>query len=237
MVSYVLFDFFGTLVEYAPHGPDHDFGRSHQVLRSMGGTLGYAEYRALWADAGERFEAEADRTGREFSMRDLGAGFLRQALAREPTAEEAAAMARAYLADWDTCVRYIPGLNAMLAGLSAKYRLAVASNTSDATLVPAHLEAMGVRGYFDAVFLSVNIGWRKPHPGIFTAALGELGIGPGDAVFVGDSYRADFEGPSRAGIRSFLIDPDQVMQVPDHARLSSVLGLSPALAAMRELAS
>lgn len=77
MVSHVLFDFFGTLVTYAPHGPDHDFSRSH-------------------------------RTGREFAMRDLAAEFLRQAMAREPTAEEAGTMAGAYLADWDTCVRYLP---------------------------------------------------------------------------------------------------------------------------------
>jgi putative hydrolase of the HAD superfamily len=100
-------------------------------------------------------------------------------------------------------------------------------------LVPAHLDAMGVRSYFDAVILSVTVGWRKPHPGIFTAALSELGIKPRDAVCVGDSYRADFQGSAQVGIRPFLIDPGHVTKVPDHARLSSVLGLASALAAMQ----
>ncbi len=63
--------------------PDHDFGRSHRLLRSMGSGLGYDEYRALWADIGNRMDQEADRTGREFSMRDLGAEFLRTARAGE----------------------------------------------------------------------------------------------------------------------------------------------------------
>jgi hypothetical protein len=34
-----------------------------------------------------------------------------------------------------------------------------------------------------------------------------LGIGPGDAVFAGDSYRPDYLGPVQAGMPSFLIDP------------------------------
>lgn len=233
MVSHVLFDFFGTLVSYAPHGPDHDFGRSHRLLRTMGSPLGYQDYLALWAAIGSRMDQEADRTGREFAMRELSALFLRQALDREPAEDEADTMARAYLADWETCVRYLPGLPQMLAGLSDRYRLAIVSNTSDTDVVPAHLNAMGIRRHFDAVILSVQAGWRKPHPAIFAAALDELGIEPEQAVFVGDSYRPDYQGPTQVGIRSFLIDPAHLSEVPDHARLESVLDLTSALTAMK----
>jgi len=82
------------------------------------------------------------------------------------------------------------------------------------------------------VFLSVTTGWRKPHPRIFTAVLGELGIDASDAVFVGDSYRPDYHGPTRAGIRAFLIDPARAAEAPEHARLESVLDLTDALAAV-----
>jgi putative hydrolase of the HAD superfamily len=232
MVSHILFDFFGTLVTYAPHGPEHDFGSSHRLLCSMGSPLGYEEYLSLWAATSSGFDAEADRTGREFAMRQLSAQFLGQVLHREPTEDQAEAMARAYLADWDACVRYLPGLRQLLAGLSGRYRLAVVSNTVDTELVPAHLDAMGVRPYFDAVILSVDVGWRKPHAGIFTAALDELSIKPADAVFVGDSYQPDYCGPTKAGIRSFLIDPAHATDVPDHARLESVFDLVPALTAV-----
>ena len=168
-------------------------------------------------------------------MRNLSAEFLRHALGREPTADEADAMASAHLADWQTCVRCLPGLEAMLADLNARYRLAVVSNTADTGMVPAHLDTMGVRRYFDAVVLSAETGWRKPHPGIFAAALRELGIGPHAAVFVGDSYRADYLGPTAMGITSFLIDPGHVTGAPDHARLASVFGLPSALASQNKI--
>lgn len=232
MASHILFDFFGTLVTYAPHGPEHDFGRSHRLVRSMGSSLAYEEYLTLWGATGNRFDQEADRTGREFAMRQLSADFLHQALGREPTEDEAVTMARGYLADWDTCVQYLVGLPQLLAGLRDRYRLCVVSNTSDTDLVPAHLEAMGVRRYFDAVILSVQVGWRKPRAEIFTAALTELGVKAGGAVFVGDSYGPDYLGPARAGIRSFLIDPGHLTKVPDHARLESVFDLASALTAL-----
>ena len=237
MASHILFDFFGTLVTYAPDGPDHDFGRSHRLLQSMGSALGYDQYRALWSGVYSGFDGEACRTGREFSMREVTAEFLRQATGSQPSAGQAAALACSYLADWDACVRYLPGLKDMLASLSRRYKLAVVSNTNDTSLVPAHLNAMGVLEYFDAVILSAQIGWRKPHPAIFTATQETLGIGPGDAVFVGDSYLPDYQGPSRAGITAFLIDPGHLAEVPDHARLASLFELPAALDSNRNLSA
>lgn len=232
MVSHILFDFFGTLVTYAPDGAGHDFGRSHKLLQSMGSALGYEQYRALWSDVYGGFDREACRTGHEFSMQDVTAGFLRQATGGEPSADQATALASSYLADWDTCVRYLPGLSDMLASLSRQYTLAVVSNTNDTGLVPAHLTAMEIAGYFDAVVLSVQVGRRKPHPAIFTAALDQLGIGPDDAVFVGDSYLPDYQGAVQAGMTAFLIDPGNAAQIPDNARLASLFELPAALAAM-----
>jgi len=75
----------------------------------LGSPVEYQEYLTLWAAIGNRMNQEADRTGREFTMLELSAVFLRQALDREPAEGEADTMARAYLADWDTCVGYLPG--------------------------------------------------------------------------------------------------------------------------------
>ena len=232
--SHILFDFFGTLVAYSPRDPDHDFRRSHQLLRDMGGMLGYADYRAYWSTVHSRFDSAAYRTGREFAMTDVIAEFLRLTLCRQPTPDETDAMTKTHLADWDSCVRHLPGLADVLAELSSRYRFAVVSNTNDTDLVPAHLDAMGVRHYFDAVILSVSTGWCKPHPRIFLAALSELGIEASDAVFVGDSYRRDYEGPTKAGMRSYLIDPRKTTKAPEHARLSSIFDLPAALAALPE---
>jgi putative hydrolase of the HAD superfamily len=230
MTSYILFDFFGTLVDSRPADPEVDFGPSFRLLREMGSELKYDRYLTSWSAVERRFDAQARRTGREFAMRDLVTEFLSLSLCRVPTPDETDVMLRTFRADWRTCVCYLPGLEDLLRELSTRYRLAVVSNTMDPELVPALLDAMGVRPYFDAVFLSVTVGWRKPHPEIYATVLRELGIEASDAVFVGDNYRPDYEGPTQQGIRSFLIDPEQLSKAPEHARLSSIFDLPAALA-------
>jgi len=229
MASHILFDFFGTLVGYEPADPGLDFGPSYRLLRELGSELEYGQYLKSWSAVESRFDRQARRTGREFAMRDLITEFLSLSLCRVPTAGETDAMVGAFRADWRTCVCYLPGLEDLLADLNSRYRLAIVSNTMDPDLVPSLLESMGVRQYFDAVFLSVTTGWRKPHPRIFATVLAELGIDASDAVFVGDSYRPDYEGPTRQGIRSFLIDPGQLSDVPEQARLVSIFDLPAAL--------
>jgi putative hydrolase of the HAD superfamily len=229
MTSHILFDFFGTLVNYRPADPEVDFGPSYRLLREMGSELEYDQYLPSWSAVESRFDSRARRTGREFAMRDVVTEFLSLSLCRVPTPDETEMMLRTFRADWRTCVDYLPGLEDLLTRLSARYRLAVVSNTMDPELVPALLDGMGVRSYFDAVFLSVTTGWRKPHPEIYATVLRELGIEASDAVFVGDSYRPDYEGPTQQGIKSFLIDPEQLSKAPDHARLSSIFDLPAAL--------
>lgn len=102
----------------------------------------------------------------------------------EPRAETGL-LVRSYPAEWNEGARHLPGVGELL---------------------PDHLEAMGVRQLFDAAVTSFEVGWRKPHPAVCRAALRELPVDPGSAVLVGDTCRADHEGPTRAGIRAFLID-------------------------------
>lgn len=87
-----------------------------------------------------------------------------------------------------------------------------------------------MRQLFDTVVTSFEVGWRKPHPAIYRAALHELRADPAAAVLVGDTYRADHQGPTRAGIRALLIDPHHRAPVPDEARLASVFALPARLA-------
>ena len=86
-------------------------------------------------------------------------------------------------------------------------------------MVPAFLDRLGVAHLFEAVVLSVDVGYRKPHPAIYRAAPA------GPAIFVGDSYAADYAGPTAAGIPAYLIDPAGTADVPDERRLASVFDL------------
>jgi putative hydrolase of the HAD superfamily len=63
------------------------------------------------------------------------------------------------------------------------------------------------------------------HPSIYASALERVGCAAEDAVFVGDSFEADYLGPVDAGMRAILIDPAKAHGVPASARLTSALDL------------
>jgi putative hydrolase of the HAD superfamily len=85
------------------------------------------------------------------------------------------------------------------------FRLAVVSN-SEGT-VEAMLEEVGLRSYFETVVDSWVVGVAKPDPEIFAITLRRLGLGPEQAMMVGDSPRMDVAGARAAGIRAALLDP------------------------------
>lgn len=158
----------------------------------------------------------------EFSMDEVAAAFLIRVLGHNPDPVQTAALVRAYLSEWNTAVVYPPGIADLVGALAHRFRLAVVTNTHQAGLVPAHLSAMGIAARFEAVVTSVEVGWRKPHPAIYAAALQRLDITANNAVFAGDSYIADYAGPTAAGLAAFLIDPGQQHSVPPGRRLSSL---------------
>lgn len=146
-------------------------------------------------------------------------------LCRDPDPAEAGAFVEAYVREWNTGVVYPLGIMELVGTLADRFRLAVVTNTHKADLVPRHLAAMGIAHHFDTVVTSIEVGWRKPHPAIYATALLRLGITAGNAVFVGDSYAADYAGPVAAGLTAFLIDPDEKHGVPPDRRLRSLFDL------------
>jgi len=92
---------------------------------------------------------------------------------------------------------------ALMALQGAGFRLAIISNWSWA--LPELLHSLELIGHFEAVVTSARVGYEKPHRGIFEHALGLMGIGPGEAMHVGDSVHADLGGANGVGIAPVLI--------------------------------
>jgi HAD superfamily hydrolase (TIGR01509 family) len=84
--------------------------------------------------------------------------------------------------------------------------VAVISNTEDGRARDA-LEAAGLADRFDVIVDSHLVGFSKPDPAIFRHALELLGVGPREAVFVGDSYAHDALAARAAGLAAVLLDP------------------------------
>jgi putative hydrolase of the HAD superfamily len=76
--------------------------------------------------------------------------------------------------------------------------LAIVSNF-DGRLT-AICRGLGVADAFDAIVMSGSVGWAKPDPRIFAAALERLAVSPDEALHVGDSASEDVAGAHAAGI-------------------------------------
>ncbi len=75
------------------------------------------------------------------------------------------------------------------------------------------LAHVGLLPLVDAAVFSGEVGWRKPSPRIFAAALQALGAEPATTVHVGDRVREDVDGAHAAGMRAIRLrehhdDPD-----------------------------
>lgn len=225
---HVLLDFFGTIVDYVP-GRASGVKRSGALVRSFGLAVTDAEFAAGMDTTFAVFEKRSDLDDSEFSMTQVCRSFLAGWLGAQVTDEQVGQLVTTYLEEWNAGVRYPAWMAETIRALATGHRLAVVTNTHHPALVPDHLAAMGIAEHFDAVVTSVEVGRRKPHPAIYAEALQRAGADPGETVFVGDTFGADFRGPQEAGMTAFLIDPAGRHPVPEHRRLGSLADLPPRL--------
>ena len=87
----------------------------------------------------------------------------------------------------------------------AGYRLCVASNF-DARLRRVAEGLPDLEAWGDAIVVSSEVGYRKPHRRFYEAACTRLGLPPARVVCVGDDLENDFKGPTRAGLLAALIE-------------------------------
>lgn len=99
---------------------------------------------------------------------------------------------------------WIPGpeTEAVLTALAQRgFRQAILSNAAHDADVQYLVDKAGFRGTLDFALSSAAIGYRKPHPAAFQAALNRWGALPGQVLMVGDTLNADILGAINSGIR------------------------------------
>jgi putative hydrolase of the HAD superfamily len=68
------------------------------------------------------------------------------------------------------------------------------------------LKDLGIDSLFNAVTICSEVGFAKPQPEIFHAALRVLGVTPQRTLFTGDSLIDDFRAGEDAGLTTYLLD-------------------------------
>jgi HAD superfamily hydrolase (TIGR01549 family) len=92
----------------------------------------------------------------------------------------------------------------VLSALSARgYVLGAISNSHRS--LDAFTQHFKLDSLIKTTISSAEHGFMKPHKSIFEAALQRAGVGPAEAIMVGDSLKADIEGALAAGLRGILL--------------------------------
>ena len=99
------------------------------------------------------------------------------------------------------------GVAAVLEELRSRgYRLGLVSNLgwTPGRVMRREMQRIGLLEFFDdaALAFSDEVGYLKPHPAIFEAALSALGAAPDETVHVGDLKTTDVAGARALGMRT-----------------------------------
>lgn len=119
------------------------------------------------------------------------------------------------------------GTTDVLESMKLNYRLAVISN-SDGHM-DQRLATIGLGKYFENVIDSGNVGYEKPAPQIFEAALESMSVPADRAIYLGDIYSVDYLGAQKVGMRAMLMDVAGVYATRNEPRIESLSQLPEAL--------
>lgn len=205
----VLFDMGGTLMEYpAPSMRRIGDNRAEEIAKEIGVEKDVVLRFSRIYNAARRISFE---TLKEASAVDCFDKALREVSGAQKPSDVEEITARLYTSHFSRAARPVDGAEEVLAHIKGQgLKMAIVSNiTYPGGFVENDLKRFGLFGYFDVLIWSHDVGFRKPHPVIFTRALDYLGIEAEEAIFVGNEFEKDIEGPNGLNMPAIWISSEK----------------------------
>lgn len=201
-ISAIGFDLFDTLITVRPIDPDAALDRLMECVAAEGFSVPRERFGTEYRDAVRRRVDASLVDGRETHNRywigDALAGCGVNVSPHDPRVE---GVVNRYFTTFDPYIELLPGTRELLASLRGRYRIGLLSNFTDGPAGRAILERFELMPFFDAVLISGEVGYRKPHPTVFERLLAELEVAPEELLFIGDNVSDDIAGARKVGIR------------------------------------
>ena len=217
------FDLFETLITVHRLARDETMGRLLHSLQTSGLVITREAFVPAYRAAARRFSEAAHTEGRETHNRFwISAALQELGYQVQPEDPRIARAVEAYFSAFVDYAAPIPGTVDMLAALKARYRLGLLSNLTHAPAALRIIDKLGMAPFFDAVLVSGQLGYRKPHPRVFLALLEQLGTPKEHTAFVGDNLDADVRGAQQVGIQPIWMNYVQVQKALEAQGLAGV---------------
>jgi putative hydrolase of the HAD superfamily len=203
----VLLDYIGTLVEPQNYTLENSKLKLHKVLCQAGLKTSIKEFMEAYAEAHEKYRKIRYKELREVTNAVWVSETLNNIQCktyREDPRLKAAL--KAFFQDFINSLKLRPQAKKLIKTAAENSRIGLVSNFTYAPAIYASLRKLGINQYFNAVLVSEEIGWRKPHRIMFDKALRILQVKAEEAIFIGDSPIEDIEGAKTLGIRTIFVE-------------------------------
>jgi len=106
-----------------------------------------------------------------------------------------------YIQHLSSFTHLFDGTIELLGSLKDRYKLHIITNGFNQAQ-HYKIQNSGLEPYFDYIFTSDKVGYKKPHPQIFIKALSVTRALPGSSLMIGDSFEADILGALNQGMHA-----------------------------------
>ncbi len=192
--SAVIFDLFGTLVDFGPPG---EYERS---ITAMANVLSVAkeDFQRLWTDT-YRFRFTGEHPDAEYNIR-----YICSELGLKVTDDQIQRAAQVRLNFSSRSLIPRDDVPETINELKTRgYKIGLISDCS--TDVPALWNDTPLCSLIDEPVFSCSVGLTKPDPQIFYLACERLGVKPAECLYVGDGGSSELTGASQVGMSPVLI--------------------------------
>jgi putative hydrolase of the HAD superfamily len=114
-----------------------------------------------------------------------------------------------YLSICPTKSNVIPDTFEVLDYLKGKYHMHIITNGFD-DIQDTKLNSSNLRSYFDKIFTSEAVGFKKPSKEMFEKAVELIGTRKKSCVMIGDNIETDIKGALNASLDVIFFNPDHI---------------------------
>jgi HAD superfamily hydrolase (TIGR01549 family) len=214
-IKAVITDYLGTLTNAHNYTMEVSRIKLYSALVEAGFKIDLQEFLEAYMQAHEKY-----RTVRYVKLREVtNAIWISESLNNLglKTSQEDPSVKVAinrFFQDFVDSLKLRPYAKKLIGKIAMNYKLGLVSNFTYAPVIYASLRKLGIDQFFNAVLVSDEIGWRKPHKKIFENALEKLQVRAEETLYVGDSPLEDIKGAKAAGMKTIFV-PSQFFSMKD----------------------
>ncbi|MEM7393275.1 MAG: HAD family hydrolase [Verrucomicrobiota bacterium] len=195
----ISFDYGNTVIEFGPDQIRYEHDQLVEALESMFGPCSRARLEDI---RNEQIVAPFKRDYVENDTWECCAELVRWVYNTDPEPQQVDRLVEVRYQSFMHTAELPAGVKELLLQLKEKYRLALISNYPNGRSIRDSMAKLEIDEVFDAIVVSGEVGYVKPHALPFETMLKHFDEEPASCIHIGDNWLADIQGAMRLGMQT-----------------------------------